>query len=111
MVFCAEFSNQIHLLTSQSFYQQISEVKRVLNEDETDLIESRFKLPEPPKRQQQAIRQGADEAKEEISSRIEEVNPKLKCMGKIHEDQPIEVRYINKVFKYRKANEMGMVGA
>ncbi|TGO51082.1 hypothetical protein BCON_0169g00100 [Botryotinia convoluta] len=70
--------------------KQISEVKRVLNENEKDLLESRFKLPAAPKWQQLAIEQGAEEARKEIISRIEEVNPELKNMGKSHEDQPIE---------------------
>ena len=46
-----------------------------------------------------------------IGSRIEEVNPELKYMGKTHQDQPIEVRGINPTLNYRKANETGMVGA
>lgn len=46
-----------------------------------------------------------------IGSRIEEVNPELKYMGKTYQDQPIEVRGINPILNYRKANEMGMVGA
>ncbi|TGO28954.1 hypothetical protein BPAE_0021g00360 [Botrytis paeoniae] len=70
--------------------KQISEVKRALNADEKDVLESQFKLPEAPKRQHLAIQQGAEEARKEITSRIEEVNPELKYMGKTHKDQPIE---------------------
>ncbi|EMR86231.1 hypothetical protein ACHAPC_000156 [Botrytis cinerea] len=70
--------------------KQISEIKRVLNADEKALLETQYKLPEAPKRQQQAIQQGAAEARKMIGSRIEEVNPELKYMGKTHQDQPIE---------------------
>ncbi|KAF7888574.1 uncharacterized protein EAF02_003115 [Botrytis sinoallii] len=70
--------------------KQITDVKRKLNTEEKELLESRFKFPDPPKRQQLAIQQGADEARKEIDSRIEEVNPELRYMGKIHQDQPIE---------------------
>ncbi|TGO55530.1 hypothetical protein BOTNAR_0243g00100 [Botryotinia narcissicola] len=70
--------------------QQISEVKRKLNEEEKELLESRFKLPDPTKRQQLAIQQGGDEARKEINYRIEEVNSELKYMGKTNQDQPIE---------------------
>ncbi|KAF5869027.1 putative zgc:162509 protein [Botrytis fragariae] len=70
--------------------KQIFEVKRKLNEEEKELLESRFKFPDPPKRQQLAIQQGTDEARKEINSRIEDVNPELKYMGKTHQDQSIE---------------------
>lgn len=75
------------------------------------MLETKYKLPEAPKRQQQAIQEGAAEARKMIGSRIEEVNPELKYMGKTHQDQPIEVRGINPTLNYRKANETGMVGA
>ncbi|TGO12648.1 hypothetical protein BTUL_0084g00060 [Botrytis tulipae] len=75
---------------NQIVEQQILEVKRKLNEEEKELLESRFKLPDPPKRQQLAIQQGGDEARKEINYRIEEVNPELRYMGKTHQDQPIE---------------------
>ncbi|KAF7910587.1 uncharacterized protein EAF01_002098 [Botrytis porri] len=78
--------------------KQISEVKRVLNEDEKDLLESRLKLPAAPFWEQLAIERGAVEARKENIFRIEEVNPALENMGKTHKDQPIEVRYINKNF-------------
>ncbi|KAF7902401.1 hypothetical protein EAF00_002304 [Botryotinia globosa] len=70
--------------------QQILEVNKKLNEEKKELLESRFKLPDPPKRQQLAIQQGGDEARKEINYRIEEVNSELKYMGKTHQDQPIE---------------------
>ncbi|KAF7961119.1 hypothetical protein EAE96_000786 [Botrytis aclada] len=69
---------------------QITEVKRKLNEEEKELLESKFKFPDPPKRQQLAIQQGFEEARKEINSRIEEVNPELRSMGKIHREQPME---------------------
>lgn len=111
MSFRVKLIHQMQLLTPLSSHQQIIEVKRKLNEEEKELLESRFKFPDPPKRQQLAIQQGADEARKEINSRIEEVNPELKSMGKTHKDQPIEVSHIIKNSKYRKANDMGMTGA
>ncbi|ESZ97912.1 hypothetical protein SBOR_1711 [Sclerotinia borealis F-4128] len=74
----------------QIIEKQISQVKSNLKEDERKLLESQFKLPEAPKRQQLAIQQGIEEAKNEIDLRIEGVNPALISMGTPHVEATVE---------------------